>query len=621
MNIKEQDPREYSGASPGTRFQGAVVVALVLTFFLIGLGAFVRTTESGLGCPDWPLCHGQIIPPFEFHTLVEYSHRLTASLVITLVGLLTVIVWLRYRQNRSLVIAFTMSLAFLFFQAGLGGVTVLLELPPFIVAVHLVTAQGIFASLLIGYVLTLQSPRRNLFFSGDPPGDANPHYLFKRALIATHAAYLITVSGAYVVAAAATGSCPDWPLCNGLSVFGSALQTNIHMAHRILALLLGVTIVWGVLPSWRARNHNRALGLIALAVLIALGIQILVGALNPWLNFVIPIRVLHLSMATVVGGSLVVLTSILFIAKSSSLFAASSESPENDETQRGLGIIVDYIVLMKPWIVVLLLVTALGGAILAAEGIPQWKILIAVLLGGTLAAGGSSALNHFMDQDIDQLMKRTRLRPVANKRISPRNALVFGLILNALAFVLLWSWANLLAAFLAMGGSVFYVLVYTGWLKRSTTQNIVIGGAAGAIPPLVGWAAVTDGLALPALFLFAIIFYWTPPHFWALALLIQKDYAEAKVPMLPVVEGEASTRWAILLYVLLLTAITMLFYVTTPSLSVLYLVSAAILGGLFSLYAVRLVRKAAREQAVQLYKYSLYYLAILFLVIMVDGTI
>ena len=125
MNIKEQDPREYSGASPGTRFQGAVVVALVLTFFLIGLGAFVRTTESGLGCPDWPLCHGQIIPPFEFHTLVEYSHRLTASLVITLVGLLTVIVWLRYRQNRSLVIAFTMSLAFLFFQAGLGGVTVL----------------------------------------------------------------------------------------------------------------------------------------------------------------------------------------------------------------------------------------------------------------------------------------------------------------------------------------------------------------------------------------------------------------------------------------------------------------------------------------------------------------
>ena len=620
MNINEQEPREYNSGGPGAGFQGAVVVALILTFFLIGLGAFVRTTESGLGCPDWPLCHGQIIPPFEFHTLVEYSHRLTASLVITLVGLLTVIVWLRYRQNRPLLIAFTTSLAFLFFQAGLGGVTVLLELPPFIVAVHLVTAQGIFASLLIGYVLTLQFPRKDILLSGNAPGDWSPHRLFRRALIATHAAYFITVSGAYVVAAAATGSCPDWPLCDGFSVFGPAIQTNIHMAHRIFALLLGGIIVWGVMPAWRAPNQYRYLRLMALVVVIALGVQILVGALNPWLNFVIPIRVLHLSMATAVGGALVVLTSILYIAKAS-FSAASPESTEKDESQRGLRIIVDYIVLMKPWIVGLLLVTALGGAILAAEGLPQWKILIAVLLGGTLAAGGSSALNHFMDQDIDQLMKRTRLRPVANKRISPRNALVFGLLLNALAFALLWAWANLLAAFLAMGGSVFYVLVYTGWLKRSTTQNIVIGGAAGAIPPLVGWAAVTGGLALPALFLFAIIFYWTPPHFWALALLIQNAYAEAKVPMLPVVEGEASTRWAILLYVFLLTAITILFYVTTASLSALYLVSAVILGGLFTLYAVRLVQKAAREQAVQLYKYSLYYLAILFLVIMIDGTI
>jgi protoheme IX farnesyltransferase len=602
------------------RFQGATVVTLVLTFFLIGLGAFVRTTESGLGCPDWPLCHGQIIPPFEFHTLVEYSHRLTASLVIALVGVLTVIVWLRYRQNKALVIAFTTSLAFLFFQAGLGGVTVLLELPPFIVAIHLVAAQGIFASLLIGYVLTLQISRTDLLVSGDSIEKWNPRHLFRRALVATYGAYLITVSGAYVVAAAATGSCPDWPLCNGLSLFGPAIQTNIHMAHRILALLLGGVIVWGVVPAWRARNQHRYLGLISSIVLIAFATQILVGAANPWLHFVIPIRVLHLLMATAVGGSLVVLTSVLYIAKSR-FSGESLESEAGNETRRGLGIIVDYILLTKPWIVGLLLVTALGGAILAAEGLPQWKILIAVLLGGALASGGSSALNHFMDQDIDQLMKRTRLRPVANKRISPRNALIFGLLLNVLAFVLLWVWANLLAALLAMGGSIFYVLVYTGWLKRSTTQNIVIGGAAGAIPPLVGWAAVTDGLALPAFFLFAIIFYWTPPHFWALALLIQKDYAEAKVPMLPVVEGEASTRWAILLYVLLLVAITMLFYVTTTSLSLLYLISAVILGGIFAMYAVRLVRRGAREQAVQLYKYSLYYLAILFLVIMVDGTI
>ncbi|MDE2801498.1 MAG: heme o synthase, partial [Chloroflexota bacterium] len=172
----------------------------------------------------------------------------------------------------------------------------------------------------------------------------------------------------------------------------------------------------------------------------------------------------------------------------------------------------DYVALTKPRVMSLLLVTAFGGMVLAAEGLPGAGLIATVILGGALASGGASALNHWLDRDIDQKMERTSTRPVASERVSGRQALVFGLVLNVLAFALLWWGANLLAALLAMAGSVFYVLVYTKWLKRSTAQNIVVGGAAGAVPPLVGWAAVTGGLTLPAFYLFAIIFFWTPPH-------------------------------------------------------------------------------------------------------------
>ncbi|MBM2827060.1 MAG: protoheme farnesyltransferase, partial [Dehalococcoidia bacterium] len=225
----------------------------------------------------------------------------------------------------------------------------------------------------------------------------------------------------------------------------------------------------------------------------------------------------------------------------------------------------------------------------AAGGIPSIKIILVLLLGGALASGGASALNHSLEEDIDRLMYRTRSRPVASHRVSRDRAMRFGLALNLLAFLLLGFGANFLSASLAMAGSAFYVLVYTRWLKRSTAQNIVIGGAAGAVPPLVGWATVTGGLALPAFYLFAIIFFWTPPHFWALSLMLHRDYAAAGIPMLPVVEGERWTRWAILLYILILNSITLLFFLVTQSLGLLYLVGAALLGGAFVLYAIQLL--------------------------------
>ena len=278
----------------------------------------------------------------------------------------------------------------------------------------------------------------------------------------------------------------------------------------------------------------------------------------------------------------------------------------------------DYLTLTKPPIIVLLVITAIGGMFLAAEGIPSLKTLALVSIGGALGAGGANAINHFLDQDIDSIMSRTVRRPVASQRIPPISALVFGLGLNVGAFFVLTYWVNLLAACLTLSATLFYVLVYTGWLKRNTPQNIVIGGAAGSIPPMVGWAAVTGSLELPALYMFTIIFFWTPPHFWALALMIQDDYQEAGVPMLPVVAGEERTTQNIFIYSLALVALTLLFS-ASDAVGLIYLFSAAVLGIAFIALAWKLRVDYSIRRAKFLYLYSLLYLALLFSVMLADA--
>jgi len=278
----------------------------------------------------------------------------------------------------------------------------------------------------------------------------------------------------------------------------------------------------------------------------------------------------------------------------------------------------DYVTLTKPRIMSLLLLTAAGGMLVGAGGVPSTGLLAATLGGLALACGGASALNHVLDRDIDRLMgKRTRGRPVAAGRIPPARALEFGLALSALSFVVLASFANVLAALLAVFGNLFYVLVYTRWLKRSTPQNIVIGGAAGAVPPVVGWAAATGNLSLPALLLFLIVFFWTPPHFWALALLIRREYEAARVPMLPVVKGERETARSIVRYTLLMIGVTLLPFLA-HTVGWLYLGSALLLGGLFLLLAVELLRETTPARARRLFTYSLAYLALLFVALAVD---
>ena len=257
---------------------------------------------------------------------------------------------------------------------------------------------------------------------------------------------------------------------------------------------------------------------------------------------------------------------------------------------------------------------------LAEQGIPSGKLVTWVMIGGSLGAGGANALNHYLERDLDKKMLRTRRRPVASDRIEPQKALIFGVGLNLLAFTIFAVWVNLLSALLTAAAALFYLLVYTIWLKRSTTQNIVIGGAAGAVPPLVGWAAVTGSLGLPAFYLFAIVFFWTPPHFWALSLLIRKDYATAQIPMLPVVRGVSETAWSILLYSVLLVALTLVFF-TSDSVGWTYLAGAATLGIPLIYVAWRLWRSNAVSDARNAYLYSLIYLAGLFSVLMVDSVV
>jgi len=373
-----------------------------------------------------------------------------------------------------------------------------------------------------------------------------------------------------------------------LAVISGALA--LDTAHRLLAALAVPPLVALVAAAWAA--HPRLLPFTGSA-LVLFGAAALVTS-----------KGLHLGLAALAFAASLVVAAVTFRG-----------APVARGTLR------DYVTLTKPRIMSLLLLTGAAGMIVGAHGWPGSAKFFAAMGGLALACGGASALNHVLDRDIDRMMgKRTERRPVAAGRVPPSRALEFGLALSAFSFVLLAGTVNVLTATLAIVGNLFYVVVYTRWLKRSTPQNIVIGGAAGAIPPLVGWAAATGNLTWPAVALFAIVFFWTPPHFWALALLIRREYAAAHIPMLPVVRGERETTRQIVLYSLVLIAVT-----SSPfllgTLGLPYLVAALLLGGVFLGLALRLRQAATPHRAGVLFHYSLLYLALLFAAMAADAAI
>jgi protoheme IX farnesyltransferase len=285
-----------------------------------------------------------------------------------------------------------------------------------------------------------------------------------------------------------------------------------------------------------------------------------------------------------------------------------------EQTQPSL--LRDMVMLTKPRIISLLLVTTVAPMFVA--GNPGWLLVLVVLVGGYLMAGGANAVNMYLDSDIDTQMARTRLRPIPSGRMGPKSVLAFGVALATAATFLLARFTNILTALLALGGFYFYVFVYTRWLKRTTPQNIVIGGAAGAFPPLVGWASMTGSIDLTAVYLFLIIFYWTPPHFWALALLKQKDYGRAGIPMAPLVWGERETMRQMLWYNVILIALTLLPF-AFGAFGIIYFVSAAVLGGILLAGVITVSRSADwTKPAWRVYKFSLLYLALLFLAMVID---
>jgi protoheme IX farnesyltransferase len=362
---------------------------------------------------------------------------------------------------------------------------------------------------------------------------------------------------------------------------------SLGAAHQLLSALALPPLVAVLIAAWLG---HRRLVVPAIVSILLFGVAAL-----------ITVDGLHLAAAALAFASTLVLTALAF---------RGGTAP--------VGAWRDYVTLTKPRIMSLLLLTGVCGMFVGAQGVPPLGDLAVLVVGLALACGGASALNHVLDRDIDSLMgERTRARPVTAGRVLPSYALEFGLVLSALSFVLLAGLVNLLTATLALVGNLFYVLVYTRWLKRTTPQNIVIGGGAGAVPPLVGWAAATGNLTLPAISLFLIVFFWTPPHFWALALLIERNYAAAGIPMLPVVRGERETVKQIVLYSSVMVGVTAVPFVW-GTLGIAYLVAALVLGTAFVWLAIQLARHTAPRQASLLFHASLLYLALVFVAAAVD---
>ena len=480
---------------------------------------------------------------------------------------------------------------------------------------------------------------------------ADRRVVFQRlALATTVATFILMMLGGYVKAIGAGLSCPDWPHCYGSWFpFGAGAPTEgeygamyaafgthrvaAEWVHRWVAAIVGPMILALAILSWRLRPVVPRIRFFATMAFAILPIQVGFGAWTV-LAFLKPVIVTsHLGFATLIFGSLVATTVLAHGARAPPPEPRAAPQPQHElpsepqpagasaghmtsrpwtaPLQERLG---PWFELVKPGILVLLVLC--GAAAMFLAGAPSWRLVTATLFGGALAAASAAAFNNFLDRDRDALLARTRKRPVPSARMTPRAALVFAFVSGAASFAYLTYAVNLLTALLAMGGIAFYVY-YTIWLKPATVQNIVIGGAAGAAPALVGWAAVTGELAIPALLLGFIIFAWTPPHFWALALVYKSDYAKGAIPMYPVVKGEAATRRAIMAYTVLTVVATLLF-VPMQVLGILYLVAAIVLGAWFLALAARLMVRKDNKAAYAVFGYSIIYLMLLFTAMVAD---
>jgi protoheme IX farnesyltransferase len=622
-----------------TRFQRLAAATVVASFVLVVIGVAVRATNSGEACSNWPGCFpGQFLPGLDadYHVWVEWIHRTVAALIGFLILGMAALAVLDHRDRRSILWPSIAAFLLVGFQAYLGQETVRLGNSGASVTAHLATAMAL-VGLLVYLLVRASYPARL-------SGTGSQRFTLLAAF-ASAATFALLLFGSNVTAQGAGLVFPDWPLMNGsilpVAPAGNAdveILYGTHELHRYVAVIVFVILAAVAWVAWRSRGtstRQARLARLALAILAVYAVQVVVGGLQVLTQLAPWTQTLHVALGGLVwGGTVALATAAYYEARiaapsSSAATVPPPGTPGRRET-RGESIRA-YVALTKPRIIELLLVTTVPAMVLATRDVPgmpiiDWfRLTFWTLVCGTLAAGSANAINQYLERDIDLLMARTRRRPLPASAVTPERAVVFGILLGAISVGLMAFTVNLLAAFLTLLAIGFYVIVYTVMLKRSTPSNIVIGGAAGALPPVIGWAAVTGNVALPALLLFLIVFYWTPPHFWALALRIRGDYAAAGVPMLPVVRGIAETSRQIGLYTILLVALTIVFAVVAR-MGAIYAVAAVILGALFLWRAYVLWRQgtspeASTAQAIRLYRYSITYLTILFAAVALDTVV
>ena len=617
-----------------TRFQRRAALTLATALGLVTIGVIVRATDSGLGCPDWPLCHGQLIPSLgDTKAWIEWIHRTVAVIIGFEILGLAILALRDYRDRPSILWPALAAVGLVGFQAWLGRETVRLGNSGESVTAHLAAALTLVA-LLVFLTVRAGYPAR---IGGR--GGSQRFTIF--AAFTTGVTFALLLFGSHVTATASALVFPDWPLMNGTLLPAISDVTAAHVLHRWVAAVVGVIVIGLAAFAWRTQRDHPTLVRLAVGAAALYAIQVLIGGAQVMTQLAEWTQTLHLALGAVIWAMLAGLTVTSYYTARVSVGAGrgevagagSEELPDGQRTTRDT--IRAYIALTKPRIIELLLVTTVPAMVLATRDLPgasggvdwpSWVVLVFwTMIGGTLAAGSANAINCYLDRDIDLLMTRTRRRPLPAHQVDPERAVVFGLALGVLSFVVMAWFVNLTAAFLTLLAIGFYVVIYTMILKRSTPQNIVIGGAAGALPPVIGWAAVTGNVGMPAILLFLLVFYWTPPHFWALSLRIRKDYAAAGVPMLPVVKGIPETTRQIGLYTILMVAISLVLF-AVGRMGLIYLVAAVVLGAIFLWQAYGLWRRGSSEEAstagaIRLYKYSISYLSLLFLAVAVDALV
>lgn len=592
-----------------TRFQYLTMATVVSLFLVIIVGVILRVTGTGLACPDWPTCFGQWTPPLGIAAITNYLHRALTVVATILLLLSTLVAWRKIPKVRMYRWPLLAAVVFLAVEIIIGGLVVRLATPPDMMAFHI--AAGLITLGFATIPVVMVYVRKYDLTQADRLLFRSP---FSRlSLWAIGSTFLVFISGTVVAGLGSNIECVGWPLCNGSLIADGAIGW-VHITHRMLVGLTGLIIAALFIKAWRTQRTQRAILSAATLVTCLFFAQVLVG-------FFIGIQgysstLLGLHAATVASLWVMLVISCVLVG----LAARSAEDEKNeasmlvDSKQRAR----DLAMLTKPIIIALLLVTTYTGMVVGGRQLPSLGLTFWTLLGGFFAAGGSAAVNQYIDRELDQRMTRTAKRPIASGRMNPAEGLAFGLGLLVIAFYIMATLVNLLAALLSLAGMIYYIILYSLLLKKTTVQNIVIGGGAGAIPPLVGWAAATGGLNIPALFLFIIIFLWTPPHFWALALIRKNEYENAGIPMMPVVRGKRATRWHILIYTLELVAVTVLMPIFNLAGSIFF-VSAIVLGGGLIYAAWRVWREGGNKLAWRMYRYSSIYLALLFMALMADA--